>query len=305
MSAHRGFTCSFFLAFACFVAAGCHNCDLVEAELRTRENELHEARAEVDRLEALNQALLHEMGDMRQAGCKLPPELAGQTYTIRQVCLGPATGGYDDDKCPGDEALRVVLEPRDVDGHTVKAPGSVHLDVMEISSEGLKTPLSSWDLGELELRRTWRCSLFCTGYVVILPWKTWPTSERLRVVAQFRLADGRLFETDRDVAIRLPPPGFPRPAPASLPGEGPHLLVPDGDRPLPMPHKVSPENNNSDQDDVQPTASWQKPELYSLQNAVHFQRNPEPAEASPPSPGEHTLEDAVRFLPAEPLPLGY
>src|SRR5260370_27380651 len=102
MWAHRGWTCSLLLALACCFVAGCHACDTVEAELRTRENELHEARAEVERLEALNQALLHEVGDLRQTGCKVPPErwdglairpTTGQTYTIRQVCLGHATGG--------------------------------------------------------------------------------------------------------------------------------------------------------------------------------------------------------------------
>jgi hypothetical protein len=244
---------------------------LVEAELRSRESELHEARAEVERLEALNQALMHELGAARQGGAgKVPPELAGQIYTIRQVCLGPGTGGYDDDKYPGDEALRVVLEPRDIDGHTVKAPGSVHLDVFQFSPEGLKSPLCSWDLGELELRHRWHCGIFCTGYVLILPWKTWPTSERLRIVAQFRLADGRLFETDRDVAIRLPPPGFPRTGPGAPPGEGPHLNVPEGTPPLPMPRPANPDNDTSDTAVVQPAVSWQKPALYSLENAVHF-----------------------------------
>jgi hypothetical protein len=262
--------CSFSLALgSCLAAAGCHNCDHVEAELRTRESELHEARAEVDRLEALNKALLHELGALRQGGvCAVPPELAGPIYTIRQVCLGPATGGYDDDKYPGDEALRVVIEPRDNDGHTVKAPGSVHLDVLQFSPEGLKTPLGSWDFGDQDLRLRWHNGLLCTGYLLILPWKTWPTSGRLRVVARFRLADGRLFETDRDVRVHLVPPGFPRPGPAVMPGEGPHLTLPDEEQDLPMPHKV-PEKESKETNTVQPAASWQKPEGL-LENAVHF-----------------------------------
>jgi hypothetical protein len=300
-------------ALATCLAAGCRNCDMVEAELRTREDELTEARAQVAHLETLNQALLHEMGGMRQAGCNFPPELAAQTCSTRKVCLGDETGGYDDDKCPGDEALRVVLEPRDVDGHTIKVPGSVHLEVLQISPEGLKTPLSCWDLGEMELRRSWKCTLFCSGYVLILPWKTWPTCERLRVVAQFRLADGRLFETDRDVCVRLPPPGFPRPGSTLVPETGPHLIVPDKDQSLPMPHKTKPEDIQDETEAVQPTVSWQRPELYSLQNAVHYvpAKPKQPVTFQPPEPpvtfqppAQHTLDDAVRFLPPEPLARG-
>ncbi len=274
---------SFFLALGtCLSAAGCHNCDHVEAELRTREDELHEARAEVERLEALNKALLREMGALRQGGaCAAPPEVAGPMYTIQQVCLGPGTGGYDDDKYPGDEALRVVVEPRDSDGHTVKAPGSVHLDVLQITPEGLKTPLSSWEFSEQDLRPRWHNGLLCTGYLLILPWKTWPTSERLRVVARFRLADGRLFETDRDVRVRLLPPGIPRPGPGPgpgvMPGDGPHLVPPDEEQNLPMPHKV-PDNEVKETNHVEPAASWQKP--------------------------AGLLEDAVHFLPPEPLEKG-
>jgi hypothetical protein len=283
------------------LVAGCHTCDTVEAELRTRDNELHEARAEVERLEVLNQALLHEVGDLRQAGCKVPSELAGQTYTIRQVCLGHATGGYDDDKWPGDEALRVVVEPRDVDGHTVKAPGSVHLDVLQIGPEGIKTPLSSWDVCEQDLRRSWKCSLFCTGYVLILPWKTLPASEKLRVIAQFRLADGRLFETDRDVIVRLPPQGLPGPHPVVVPDAGPHLTVPGADPSLPMPHKAKPEDNLDESETVQPTSSWQKPEPLDIQKVVHFQPQTEPTQIVDPHTTESPLENAVRFSPPEPL----
>jgi hypothetical protein len=280
MLAHRRITCSFFLVpafLALALAAGCHNCDLVEAELRSRENELHEARAEIDRLEALNQALLSELGTVRhQSPCPVPPELAGQTYTLRRICLGHGTGGYDDDHIPGDEALRVVLEPRDCDGHTIKAPGSVHIDVLQVTAEGLKAPLCSWDVGEQDLRSRWHCGIFCTGYILVLPWKTWPVSDKLRVVAQFRLADGRLFEADRDICIRLPPGGHCPLMHGIPPGDGPHLTVPEGDQKVPMPRPVHPENTQ----EVQPAVSWQRP-------------------------APRALDHAVRFLPPETLPGGY
>jgi hypothetical protein len=209
MGARGRVTFSFCLvpfAICLLSAGGCRNCDLVEAELRSRENDLREVRADLARTEWQNQALVSELSSIRHGtGAMISPELASQTYTLKQVTLGRGTGGLDEDNCPGDEALQVVLEPRDGDGHTIKAPGSVHVEALEISPEGLKTALSSWDLTADQVRHTWRSGLLSTGYFIVLPWKNWPSSEKLRIIAQFTLADGRLFEADKDVAIRLTP----------------------------------------------------------------------------------------------------
>jgi hypothetical protein len=209
MGARGRVTFSFCLvpfAICLLAAGGCRNCDLVEAELRSRENDLREARADLARAEWQNEAMVRELSSIRHGtGATISPELASQTYTLKQVTLGRGTGGLDEDNCPGDEALQVVLEPRDGDGHTIKAPGSVHIEALEISPEGLKTALSSWDLTADQVRHSWRSGLLSTGYFIVLPWKNWPSSEKLRIIAQFTLADGRLFEADKDVAIRLTP----------------------------------------------------------------------------------------------------
>src|SRR5262249_33595246 len=122
-------------------AGGCRNpSELLEAELRTRENDVRELRDELYRQECQNEALQREMRAVRQSGsAKVTPEQASQTYTLKQITLGRGTGGYDDDMCPGDEALQVVLEPRDCDGHPIKAPGALHIDALDVSPEGIKS----------------------------------------------------------------------------------------------------------------------------------------------------------------------
>src|SRR5438046_2209270 len=143
MRARRRFICSLFLLpiSVCLVGfTGCKSCDLVEAELRTRENAMYDMRAEMSQLEAQNEALLRELQAVRQSPSgRITPEQASQLYTLKQITLGRGTGGYDNDDLPGDEALQVVIEPRDGDGHTIKVPGSVHVDAFEISQEGIKT----------------------------------------------------------------------------------------------------------------------------------------------------------------------
>jgi hypothetical protein len=226
-------------------AVGCRNNDLVEAELRTRENDVRALRADLAQAELHNEALMRELSAIRHgAPPAFTPELASQTYTLKQISLGRGTGGYDDDNCPGDEALQVVVEPKDCDDHTIKAPGTLHVDALEISQEGLKMPLCSWDVPPPHLRRLWRSGLLSTGYFVVLPWKNWPSSEKIRVVAHFTLADGRVFEAEKDVTIRLTPIAYRKTPPAFPLETPPEPGLPTSDViPLPAPRKADPETS--------------------------------------------------------------
>jgi hypothetical protein len=267
---------SFFpLALSLFLLAstGCRSTsDLVEAELRTRENDLRILQADVTRLQCQNEALVRELQGMHQeSSAKITPELASQTYTLKQISLGRGTGGLDEDNCPGDEALMVVLEPRDCDGHTIKAPGQLHVEASEISPEGLKTLLSTWDVPPDQLRRAWRSGFLSTGYFVVLPWKTWPGSTKLRVVARFTLADGRMFEADKDVTVHLTPPDRRR----SIPPVTTEPAIP-----LPMPKPVDPSDGPISRMGWtgQPingavaasTSAWRPKPAPSLADAVHL-----------------------------------
>ena len=145
--------------------AGCRNrCDLVEAELRTREMQLADIRAERDQLVGHNQALQREIIAIRGAGpIKLSPEEASQTFMLRSIVLGRQTGGLDDDGQPGDEALQVLVEPRDVDGHAIKASGTLLIRAVEITPEGLKQPLCWWEISGDALRKSWKTGLLSNG----------------------------------------------------------------------------------------------------------------------------------------------
>jgi hypothetical protein len=224
--------------------AGCRQrSDLVEAELRTRERELRETRGELASTHALNEALENTLRDQR--ACRVPGGHSASSPLVKDIQLGRGTGGLDEDRIPGDEALQIVLVPRDVDGSPIKAPGSLRVTALEISSEGLKTPLSTWEVSADKLRPTWRNGLFASGYFVVLPWKTVPQSERLRVVAQFTPLDGPTFEAEKDVSIKLLaephrhdliPPSAPPPAGLTPPTP----LTPPTSLPPPTPVETTP-----------------------------------------------------------------
>lgn len=227
-------------------ASGCRSCDRVESELRARESDVRELREELDRCGVYNQTLQQEVHALRgQLGMPLtgsPPA----AYPVQKLTLGPQTGGRSNDVLPGDESLQVEVEPRDPDGHVIKAPGQVVIFAQEISPEGLKRPLSSWMIPPDQLRKSWVNGLLTVGYLLNLSWKVWPSTEKLRVTAQFQLPDGRVFEADREVVVRLIPLKQ-RPAPALPPAppanEPPGAPPPKGDSVpplLPPPRPIDP-----------------------------------------------------------------
>ena len=255
------------------LAAGCQHCqrDLVESELRHREEDVDGLKGEVSRLQATNDGLHRELQAVRQsASAKITPELASQTYALKCVQLGRQTGGYDNDSIPGDEALQVVLEPCDPDGQPIKAPGTLDVQALEITPEGLKRPLSSWQVSPEQLRHTWRSGFLSTAYFVVLPWKNWPTCERLRVVAQFTLADGRVFEADKDVVVRPQQPGGHPPPPAPDNPDVPAGPPLDQEVPLPAPRKVEPPP--PDPVKTTPAGLWETEPAAPLAGAVQVLR---------------------------------
>lgn len=295
--ARHNLICLLALAMA-LPAGGCRNCDLVEAELRAKENDLRDLRCELARCEACNDGLMRELAAIRQAGSsRISPELAAQTFTLKQIVLGRGTGGLDDDAVPGDEALQVVMEPRDADGHTIKAPGSVHVEALEITSEGIKVPLSSWDLTAEQLRRTWRAGLFGTGYNLVLNWKTQPTNEKLRVVVRFTLLDGRAFEADKDVTIRLGKQGLPPKAmPMPMAPAAPEPIL---EKPIPQP-KGEP-NATAAPEPVLPQPREVSPMSAVLARTIRGTTAAR-TEAAPESDAERPpLHEAVQILKPQPV----
>jgi hypothetical protein len=229
-------------------AVGCHTTEPLEADLRSKDHDLNQLRAEMARLQDYNHSLERELTDLRHsptAAAKVSPEQGSQLYTLTKITLGRQTGGYNDDDVPGDEALQVVLEPRDPDGHSIKAPGTVVVQAVEVDPHGLKHPLCWWKISPDELRHSWRNGFLSTAYFLILPWKAWPTSDKLRITVQFTLADGRVFEADKDVTVKLVPPEHRKPLPPADPAEGPALPPQPGAKPgdgeqLPAPRKLEP-----------------------------------------------------------------
>jgi hypothetical protein len=225
---------------------GCRSCDKVESELRARESDLQELHEQLDRSEFHNHALTRELLALRGLpGPHGVVEAPSEPYPVRSIVLGRRTGGRASETLPGDDALGVQVEPRDPEGSAIKAPGTLIVEAQEVTIEGLKRPLSTWQVLPHELRNKWQSGLFTTGYVLTLPWKVWPSTDKMRIIARFQLLDGRVFEADKDVTIRVLPENLrktlPPPAPpidVYPPPTGPVPFLPG--TPAPPPTGILP-----------------------------------------------------------------
>ena len=216
--------------------------DLLEAELRTRERELAETRAALDRSRTLNLAFQQSQGPSYPGG-PVPVAGSGGGCPVREIALARGTGGVDDDGLPGDESLMVVIVPSDEDRSAVKVPGRATVAAWEVSPNGLKQPIGTWEISADQLRPTWRSGLIATGYFVPLQWQTFPTTTRVRIAARLTTTDGRVFETDRDVNVNPVPQAIPA-VPAVLPYPAapgvPYPAPPPGLREPVLPGTVPP-----------------------------------------------------------------
>jgi hypothetical protein len=236
----------------CTLLVGCKSpkrYDLIEAELRTRERELEDTRAQLDQSRNLLRA--YEASQQRGAPGAQPG--GGVYLPVKEIAIGRGTGGVDEDGLPGDEGLMVVIVPKDEDGSAVKVPARALVAAWEITPAGLKNPIGSWELSSDRLRRTWKSGLISTGYFVAMPWQTLPSSDRVRVAVRLITTDGRTYEADRDVSVKppFPPRGgsgnvlpYPQPAtglPSTPVGPGvPTIPNPPGGRVPLYPERPPP-----------------------------------------------------------------
>lgn len=260
MQAGRRALFRIFLTSVCALALlGCRNTEPLENELRAKDFQMREMLDELskseDRTEALNRELIH----LRQTGPKVAGDEAARLYGLKRIVLGRMTGGYDNDGLPGDEALQVVFEPRDADDRPTKITGLLQITALEINYRGQKLPLCTWDIPPDKLATSWRNGLLSTGYHVILPWKKLPTTEQLRIEARFSLAEGMVYEADRDVKVRLVPGA--RTSPPMMPPE----VVPFPPNTLPPP-ATGP--------NLTPAGNWQPAPIHQV---IQLGR-PEPVE---------------------------
>jgi len=180
---------------------------LTEVEtLRTRNARLREQLSRKDR-----QILtLQGLGEKR----------LGQLYTVRRIRLGASTGGADTDGEPGDDAVKVVIEPIDQHGSVIKAAGSVKVQVFDLAAPEAKNLLAESRDDPNTVTDHWVGGFMGGYFTFTCPLPATPDHSELTVRVEFvEYLTGKTFTAQKVVKIALPakPETQPATAPASRP----------------------------------------------------------------------------------------
>jgi hypothetical protein len=131
-----------------------------------------------------------------------PPE----DKSITHLFVNPLqTGGIDLDSQPGDDGLRVVIEPRNAGGQFVPEAGAVSIVVLDSAREGEAARVARWDFDLSAARQMLAASAPGRGLKIEVPWPAAPPANRLKLFVRYEMADGRKLQADRE--IFLTPPG--------------------------------------------------------------------------------------------------
>ncbi|MDP6379936.1 MAG: hypothetical protein QF662_01215 [Phycisphaerae bacterium] len=136
-----------------------------------------------------------------------PPAATPETDTFRAVAVrfNSHTGGVDIDSIPGDDQLKVILEPIDVEGDIVKRVGAVHLRMFAGNGNELEE-IGQWKFTTLQMCRSWLTGpLGLYGYVLRLPLPNgMPAGQNaFTLTARFTTLDGRHLNARTTIEVDI------------------------------------------------------------------------------------------------------
>jgi hypothetical protein len=127
------------------------------------------------------------------------------------------TGGIDLDGQPGDDGLRVVVEPRNAAGQFVPEAGAVSVVVLDPDRQGEAARIARWDFDLSAARQMLAASSPSPGLTLEMPWPAAaPAATRLKLYVRYETADGRRLETDREIFVSPPGQAIGRWTPRSV-----------------------------------------------------------------------------------------
>jgi hypothetical protein len=221
--ASRRFPLACLLAAAAgLLAAGCsatpyqHTDVIKQNEQLTRDNRhLAEQLAEANRQIA-------DLARQVRWGHQMTDRQRADLVTVTDIALGRFTGGIDTDGAPGDDGIKIYLQPLDAEGTVLKAVGTLDVQLFDLGIEQADRRIGHWTLTPGELRKAWSSSFLGASFRPVLPFQNGlPAHEHLTCRVAFTdLLTGRGFVKQADFDVK-PPPAAPAAAPATEPASRP------------------------------------------------------------------------------------
>ena len=121
---------------------------------------------------------------------------------VMQITLHPLLTGGIGSGGAGDEGLLVVVEPRDMAGRILAAPGKTSVAPIDPALQGEQARLARWDFSAAETERLLHTGAE-PGIHLRLPWRSTPAHDRLMVFVRYTTRDGKVLEAKRLIGVAL------------------------------------------------------------------------------------------------------
>ena len=104
----------------------------------------------------------------------LGPDRLKKLYYAKAIKLGQYTGGADLDGQAGDDGIKVFLRPIDANGDTIKAAGSVTVQLYDLGAPADKTLIGQYKWSVEEVAKAFSGGFLTYHFSFTCPWKTGP-----------------------------------------------------------------------------------------------------------------------------------
>jgi hypothetical protein len=129
---------------------------------------------------------------------------AATSARVAQITLNSSlTGGIGSEMTLSDHGLLVVVEPRDITGKIIDAPGDISAVLYDTELSGEGSRVGRWDFTAAETSALLRPSPD-HGIHLILPWNAGPPEHgKLKLFVRYTTEDGRKLQIERPVTVAL------------------------------------------------------------------------------------------------------
>ena len=143
----------------------------------------------------------------QQGPDRLAAAMADDPFRAVKLELHRISGGFDADGQPGDDGVRLLVQPRDAQNDVVKRPGAIEIDLFDLMLDEGSRRLGHWEFTVSQAAKEWVTGLLgATGYSFQLKWPgdKPPVHNRLTVMVRMTTLDGRPLTVQKEFDVTLP-----------------------------------------------------------------------------------------------------